>query len=374
MRNLLSCFDPSSYTIVTYEQRSKHLDVKLLGVRLFRLHSGRRFRSRGGDWWRRLRQPWLERWAVRLAKRLTPKLILGVYPDMHMLKAAQVAARETRTPLLVYFHDLLDEVWAHTSQSEAASRLQQAVFKEAASVLVTGQGMADHYQATLGLATRCLQIIYPEPLELKPEPIMIADTVFVGGSVYDVNHLSLRRLLDASRVARLELVLATGAGQAYLERLGLVGKGLSIVKYADRGEYLKALQHQGVLGVCLNWPEESGTPEQELATAFPTKVIEYLVAGRPILVHCPEHYFLARFFREHQCGWVVSDRNPAILAEAIQDLTKDRAALVRLRSKALKAAKIFAGARITDILRQEVRDAAQLPWGEKISRFSTRDE
>lgn len=373
MRNLLSCFDPASYTVVTYGPSPEHLDSRLQGVRILHLHSGRRLRYRGGLLWCRLRQPWLDRWAVRVTKRLAPSLIMGVYPDMHMLRAAQAAAKGARIPFLAYFHDLLEEVYADTSQANAAYRLQSSVFQESASVLVIGQGMADHYRATTGFAARCLEHISPVWTEQKLESHTSLKTIFVGGTVYDVNHVAIQRLLDASRKVRLELILATGVGKIYLKRMGLAGEGLTVVTFAQPDAYRETLRHQGILAVGLNWPQESSTPEVELATAFPTKVIEYLFAGRPILVHCPGHYFLARFFRQHGCGLVVSERSSTALAEAAQGLLGDPDIQAQICANALKVARIFSAERITGIFQEEVFLASKLTWGERISRPYEQD-
>lgn len=48
------------------------------------------------------------------------------------------------------------------------------------------------------------------------------------------------------------------------------------------------------------------------------KTGEYLASGRPILVHAPAGSFLDWYFTRHECGVVVSERDPEVLAEAIR--------------------------------------------------------
>ncbi len=55
-------------------------------------------------------------------------------------------------------------------------------------------------------------------------------------------------------------------------------------------------------------------------TAAPGKMGEYLAARRPILVHAPADSFIANYFREHECGVVVDQNDPAELARAIGSL------------------------------------------------------
>ena len=122
---------------------------------------------------------------------------------------------------------------------------------------------------------------------------------------------------------------------------------------------LATLLNQHILTVALNWPDESSLPEDELATAFPTKVIEYLAAGRPILVHCPENYFLARFFREHECGIVVSTRDVAAIVKAVKTLLDRGSEQERMRKNALRAAQIFSIDRISKVLSQILEEISR---------------
>jgi glycosyltransferase involved in cell wall biosynthesis len=133
--------------------------------------------------------------------------------------------------------------------------------------------------------------------------------------------------------------------------------------YRQRADYLKAMQQQGVLILALNWPDETPQHEDELATIFPTKTPEYLATGRPIVVHCPEHYFLARFFRENRCGLVVTERSIEALVQAIRHLLEDPVAVSELRQSALTAARIFSADQIARRFQTVVRSVAQSQEG-----------
>ena len=62
---------------------------------------------------------------------------------------------------------------------------------------------------------------------------------------------------------------------------------------------------------------------QILRTAAPGKMGEYLASGRPILVHAPSDSFVAWYFREHQCGLVVDENDPAQLLMGIRRILTD---------------------------------------------------
>ena len=55
--------------------------------------------------------------------------------------------------------------------------------------------------------------------------------------------------------------------------------------------------------------------------AFPSKIADYLAAGRPILVFGPKYSSLVRYAREQSFAEVVDEFSPTALARSIQKLT-----------------------------------------------------
>ena len=107
---------------------------------------------------------------------------------------------------------------------------------------------------------------------------------------------------------------------------------------------------------------DSSTRDQ-LATCFGIKSYEYFLAQRPVVVHTPGDYFLARFYRERGCGIVVDDPTPAAVRHALERL-RDEPALGRgIAAAGQAAAREFEGPRIADILRAELA-RLRAPGGE----------
>jgi hypothetical protein len=145
----------------------------------------------------------------------------------------------------------------------------------------------------------------------------------------------------------------------HLKRQGITGDHVCTGFYSNRAEYLNTLKQQDILILALDWPDESPKHRDELATIFPTKTPEYLASGRPILVHCPENYFLARFFREHNCGLVVAERCVDALERAVQSILKDSPQVDIMRKSALTTAKLFCADRLASRFRVAVQDIAR---------------
>jgi glycosyltransferase involved in cell wall biosynthesis len=83
------------------------------------------------------------------------------------------------------------------------------------------------------------------------------------------------------------------------------------------------------------------TPYPELIkVSSPSKVGEFLMCAKPILVHVPSGSFLSRYFREHNCGLVVDRDDPAVLADELNRLLSDPDLRKTLTSNAVARAKV----------------------------------
>jgi glycosyltransferase involved in cell wall biosynthesis len=76
------------------------------------------------------------------------------------------------------------------------------------------------------------------------------------------------------------------------------------------------------------WPDE-------IRTVFPTKAVEYLVSGTPILLHGPADCFTVKDAREQGWAHVIDTKDPEALREGIRRLVVDRS----LREKLVENAR-----------------------------------
>jgi glycosyltransferase involved in cell wall biosynthesis len=362
MRNLLTQFSPESFTVLTRDYPAEISAPISPEIRVLTVRTDPPFTRRGERFWRDLAHPFIERRIKKLVRQVRPALILAVYPSLHIFSAAINAAETNGIPWVAYLLDVLAEPYHGTKYEQLAEDVQRRMFSSADAILVTGRGMADLYRAKHSVECVRIEIGYCEPIAatLKPPPAG-APHAFMGGSIYAVNDKAVARLLKGAEQAGIGFRLATPGGWTFLDKCGIARRpGIEKAHYLVRKDYLAALLNQHILTVGLNWPDESSTPEDELATAFPTKVVEYLAAGQPILVHCPENYFLARFFREHECGIIVSTREVAAIAAAVRTLLDDGPEQDRMRKNALRAAQIFSIDRLSMLLRQTLDDIFRL--------------
>ena len=359
MRNLLSRFHPTSYSVVTGRRSVRQAIEVAHDVQVYRIMSSvhrlsHRFDSLWLDWQLTSAVSRL----VDLIERVKPDVMVGVYPSFHFLKIAREAARMTRVPWVAYLHDTIAESLSNTRWAAKAAELQEQVFAEAAAILVMSQGMADLYKKKYSLSCQPLEHTYPEPIPTRLPQAPAPRQAFWGGDIYNINAQSVGRVSEALRRTHCPFLIATKMTLKDLNNRGLRGGHIKTRFYPKRMAYLRALRQQGLLVLALDWPDESPTHQDELATIFPTKTPEYLVTGRPILVHCPASYFLARFFREHHCGLVVTERSVEALEEAVRQLLEDSPKASALGWSALAATQLFRADRLAQRFQITLQTAA----------------
>jgi hypothetical protein len=85
-----------------------------------------------------------------------------------------------------------------------------------------------------------------------------------------------------------------------------------------------------------------------IRTSSPTKLGEYLCAGRPILVHAPSDSHLAQFARERGFGVVVDQPGPELLVDAILEIMRDLSLRSVTAAHARDTASLFDHTRTVD--------------------------
>jgi glycosyltransferase involved in cell wall biosynthesis len=338
IENLVGNLNPESYSIATinptFSKPSKSFNIHYLMNTLTWLE---RFHRQ----WQELHTTSAVKRLVKLCKEKNAKAIVGVYPDYHFIKIANKASRITGLPLISYLHDTIAEGLSHSGWATKAKTLQDKIFQDSVHIFVMSEGMQTLYKKKYNIDVDPLEHTYPEPLKKEVFNEEIEESnIFWGGAIYTINRNSVSRVAKASGELKTKLEIASKITKDQLKNMGIKTDFVEVSFYT-RDDYLKALRQQQILLLALDWPEESKMHRDELATIFPTKTIEYLHSGRPILVHCPEDYFLSKFVKAHNCGLVVTDKSEEQLKKAILKLKSNDSEVQQWVENAYKATEVF---------------------------------
>jgi len=292
----------------------------------------------------------------RVARRYGCGAVLAVYPDINALTAGRQAAARLGVPFAVYLHDTIAEGTQGLRIHARAQKVQAQVFSPDVLFFAMSEGLSDLLLRKYNLHAVPLPHCYNEPPVAPSAPASGSEirTALFAGGIYEINRPAVARAAKAAIRAGYRIVCtAQSAAQALIQD-GVPGRAVEVKSLPSRAEYLALLGAQSALFVALSWPDESPLHRDELATIFSTKAPEYLGAGRPILVHCPDDYFLAEFFRKHDCGLVVSDRGEEALVSAWTQLRDDPRCVARLTGNARTVLPYFDGQRISATFREHI--------------------
>jgi len=270
------------------------------------------------------------------------------------LLIAYAVSRLLRVPYYAYLFDDYLTKWHHYTRSMrvVAQRLEPVLLRGAAGVIVANDDLRDELERRYGLrATVIRNSVDLEPYErggAHPPPFASEEIRLVfTGAVYWAHYDAMRNL-----VAALESLPAVNARlHAYTPSpsLDLVEEGVAgpvVVHPQQPSGAMPRLQREAHV---LFLPLAFERPSSDFTrTAAPAKMGEFLAARRPILVHAPADSFVSSYFREHECGLVVDEPDPAKLAAALERLTTDAALRERLAERAWERARAdydLAGAR-----------------------------
>lgn len=363
MRNLLSRFDPASFTVVT--DPVPGMQPRHAGARDYHFAPlPKAAPQRLYPLWQAIQMPIASREVERLIRELGVKVTVACHVDMHAISVARNAAKATGTPWMPYIHNMIWENFRGTKLEKRSIKVQKQVFEEASSMLVMCDGIRDLYRERYGLESRSIVHNHIEPVRESLPSATPRRQCFLSGHIYNINVHSVVRVIEASEGLGLPMLVT--APESHLSTAGITGR-VERVFYPEREDYLKALEEQAILVTALDWPGESAQTEEELMTLLPTRVVEYLAAGRPVLAHCPPESFMARFLQQHRCAKVVTEPTTEAVARAMRELLEGGAEAEALARAGLDTVRnVFGIDQVAAEFHDEVNAVAKLGWGVKL--------
>ena len=250
----------------------------------------------------------------------------------------------TKKPLIVYLFDIY---YSHNRFGPGWSTLfmrlmEPVLLRSANTIIVTGEPTQKYYKNKYNVDS----IILPHSVDLeryKSNKGSIIDgkgetrIVFTGEvSVAQLDSIrNMIETIDTFNELKAVIVIVANTSKENLESLGIKGSNV-IVTHANREEIPLLQQGADILFLPLsfNWQN----PEI-IKTASPSKMPEYLAAGRPILVHAPSYSYVANYARQEGFGLVVDKPDTNLLRQAILDLKTDAALRNRLVASAKRTAR-----------------------------------
>jgi glycosyltransferase involved in cell wall biosynthesis len=258
-----------------------------------------------------------------------------IYPTMDFLLAGLFFSWFRRLPASVYLHNCLAESRVGLTRM-IGTFIEKEVFGRADKVYAMSRIMQSYY---LEKGYKCDVLVHPLSLDFsqKSQRDTISEPIVgFSGTVYETNLEALRDLVSGKEVLNFRIFVSTTQNSIHqLREAGLISKIDRIVTLPSRESVLEFQAECDILFCPLSF---SSKYQDDMVTMFPTKVTDYWLSRRPIIVYGSERYMFVRDAEHRGYGLVVTQRSPLKLAESIRELAESRDLRLSLVENAAKAA------------------------------------
>lgn len=265
---------------------------------------------------------------AQLAKEERCEAILACSGDLYDLPAAYIASRLYGIKFYAYMFDYYGYQPVLPLHRTFTRFAEPLIVKKAAGTIVPNEFLRDEYSRLYGVTPTVVRNsveilddggvrdVVPWPEDKRNMKIIYT------GQVYQAHYDAFLNLVSAILqlgIPGLKLHIYTALPIETLKDVGIRGP----VVFHNHLPQSKAQEVQRRADI-LFLPLAFNTPYPEIIrTSAPSKTGEYLASERPILAHVPEGSFISWYFKKHQCGLVVDQNDPKLLAEAIRRITED---------------------------------------------------
>jgi len=264
--------------------------------------------------------------------------------DVTILPAGYLASRAAGLPFYAYLFDHYSyREWDDPVKAFWARRFEPFIMKGAAGVIAPNEILRDDLRERFGLEAAVIHNSFDiSPYETSA-PVEAGSrssevNIVYTGAVYEAHFGAFRNLMAAIQMLdqrRVRVHLYTNQPEETLQRENV--RGPIVLHQQQAMTEMPRVQMEADI---LFLPLAFDSPYPDLVkTSATTKLGEYLASGRPILCHAPRDSFISWYFREHECGVVVDEDDPARLAKGIELILSDARLCQRLIAKAQERAR-----------------------------------
>ncbi len=257
------------------------------------------------------------------------EVLLGISDFGPAMISTYILHKLTGKPYLLHLYDIYAGNFYPWPGGPLARFFEKRLFRHAERIIVTNEGTRDFYEKRYGRDLAEISVIhnavFPDKyLALQTpyapkEPYIIVFT----GRIYWPQIESLKNLVRAVgeiKDMKIKLKFYVPQPREYVRSLGFDAEKIELAS-APPEEMPEIQSRADILFLPLSWGTKS---PQIVETATPGKLSDYLISGRPILIHAPVWTTLARYAKADGFALVVDEDNVLKLKEAVMRLLTDR--------------------------------------------------
>jgi glycosyltransferase involved in cell wall biosynthesis len=266
--------------------------------------------------------------------------VMAIYPHRLSMLAGWRVAKRLRLPLVLYMHDLCAEAMTvgHPLRRKFWRMIDRMTLRDAHLVIVPTEEFASHYRERD--VSPCWVLPHCTPPRISNSSVRNDSgedlRLVYSGAIYEPHEDAARSFIEATRSLEKTNITYLAPPDACGGLLGSVG-----AKWVAHSDTVNELENADVFVVLLG--KNTPCPE-ETHGCFPSKIVEYLAYGRPILAVVPKGCFVDRLISASGCGITVTNHDRDSIRNAID----------RLRDPKTRSHMGEAARRLADDLRSDV--------------------
>lgn len=282
---------------------------------------------------------------VRKGRKIVPdekiQILLGYSDSGPALISTYFLHKLTGKPFCLFFYDLYAGNRLPFLHRAAAKFFEPLLFRSAARIFVMSEALANHYKTTYGVKTVIINNSIPIP-EARPNlsPLTPPFKIIYTGTVYWAQADAVKDLALATEgLPRqdIQLWLYTPHDKNYLNNLGIFDSSKIIFASSLPSQMPQIQSEASILIVALAFKSDQPLL---INTSSPAKTYEYLISGRPILVHAPKESYISKYARNRNFAYVVDSPDVELLKQAINALLENKDLAAELTENAWKTANL----------------------------------
>lgn len=297
-------------------------------------------------------------------KKNRPDVIMGVFPHSTFFIAAFEVAREMNIPFFAHMHDLWQENYPDGYYAKVlADKYEKEILSKATRVLCMTSNQQDHYKKKYNIDSDIIAHSIPsevlENVKKEASKLSLAKKTFLfAGAVSPVmNEDALAFISRSFKKLDIdyEMLICSNASMESLQEKGFDTEKIAL-KWVSKQELETLLSSADILLAPLSFKNCS---DDEVRTVFSTKLLEYLIAGKPILVFGPADCFHVMSAKEGNWAYVVDQEDETVLAEKVRYILENKEESARIVKNAFIEAEkrnstIIAGNLVDLILKYRI--------------------
>lgn len=283
------------------------------------------------------------------------KNIIAIYPNNDFFIMGWLASILTGSCFYPYLHN----TFANGKERKGFKKIffefiEKLIFKKAKKILLISDGLelfySNKYNKIYSYTVIKHTINEINDVKFKEIANKKKYTYLMVGSINESNRDAAVRLIKSIQtIENSKVLIRSGTHQLHLQSAGLYDS-CTIIPQLSRGELFELLN--SVDALLLPHGFHGSISSAEYLTIFPTKTIEYLLSGRPIIAHCPDNCFLYSFLKKYNCAFIISKSETKAIIEKIHEFEENIELHKKIVSNAIKAAEEFDAIKVSNTLKE----------------------